>query len=57
MTFYKTEILLTFDVQHPINSISIELITIIVLTYLKKYKNNINLDMWDRAIINFVNAE
>jgi len=27
------------------------------LTYLKKYKNDINLDIWDRAIINFVNAE
>ena len=44
MRFYKTEILPTFDVQHPVNSTSIELITIIVLTYLKKYKNDINPD-------------
>ena len=28
-----------------------------MLTYLKKYKNNINLDIWNKAIINFVNAE
>ena len=27
------------------------------LTYLKKYKNNINLDMWNRAIINFANTK
>jgi len=27
------------------------------LTYLKKYKNNINPDTWDRAIINFVNVK
>ena len=27
------------------------------LTYPKKYKNNINPDIQDRAIINFVNAE
>jgi len=57
MRFYKTEILPTFDVQYPINSISIELIIIIALTYLKKYNNDINLDMWDRAIINFVNTK
>jgi len=57
MRFYKTEILPTFDVQHPINSTSIELITIIVLTYPKKYENNINLDTWDRAIIDFINTK
>jgi len=57
MRFYKIEILFTFDVQYPINSTSIKSTTIIVLTYLKKYENNINLDMWDRAIINFVNIE
>ena len=28
-----------------------------VLIYPKKYKNNINLDIWDRAIINFTNAK
>ena len=27
------------------------------LTYLKKYKNDINLDIWDRAIIDFINAK
>ena len=27
------------------------------LTYLKKYKNNINLDIQNKAIINFINAE
>jgi hypothetical protein len=27
------------------------------LTYLKQYKNNINLDIWNRAIINLVNAK
>ena len=57
MRFYKTKILPTFDVQYPINSTSIELTTIIALTYLKKYENNINLDIWDKAIINFINAE
>ena len=28
-----------------------------VLTYLKQYKNNINLDTQNRAIINLVNAK
>jgi len=27
------------------------------LTYPKKYENNINPDTWNRAIINFANAE
>jgi len=57
MRFYKTKILPTFDVQYSINSTSTELTTIIALTYLKKYENNINLDTWDRAIIDFINVE
>jgi hypothetical protein len=28
-----------------------------VLTYPKQYKNNINLDTWNKAIINLVNAK
>ena len=55
--FYKTKILPTFNIQHPVNSTIKELITIMALTYLKKYKNNINLDIQDRAIINFTNAK
>jgi len=27
------------------------------LTYLKKYKNDINLGMWNKAIIDFANAK
>ena len=27
------------------------------LTYPKQYKNNINLDIWNRAIINLINAK
>jgi len=27
------------------------------LTYPKKYKNNINLDTWNKAIINFINTK
>ena len=57
MRFYKTKILPTFNVQHPVNSTSIKLTAIITLIYLKKYKNDINPDTWDRAIINFANAE
>jgi hypothetical protein len=30
---------------------------IMALTYPKQYKNNINLDIWNRAIIDFVNAK
>ena len=55
--FYKTEILPTFNIQHPINSTFKESITIIALTYPKKYKNNINLNIWDKAIIDFINAK
>ena len=42
----KPKILPTFDVQHPVNSIPT-----IALTYLKKYKDNINLETWNRDII------
>ena len=45
MRFYKTEILPTFNVQHSVNSTVKELTTIMALTYPKKYKNNINLDI------------
>src|SRR6266700_443314 len=55
--FYKTEILPTFNIQHPINFTSTESITIMALTYPKKYENDINPDTWDRAIIDFANAE
>ena len=44
MRFYKTKILFTFNIQYPVNSTVKELITIMALTYLKKYKNNINPD-------------
>ena len=30
---------------------------IIALTYLKKYKKDINLEIWNTNIINFVNAK
>ena len=53
----KTEILPTFDIQHFVNFTSTELTTIMALTYPKKYENDINLDIWDRAIIDFANAE
>ena len=30
---------------------------IIALTYLKKYKKDINLKIWDKNILNFINAK
>jgi len=47
----KPKILPTFDVRHPVNSIPT-----IALTYPKKYKEDINLKTWNKAIINLVNA-
>ena len=41
----KPKILPTFDVRHPVNSIPT-----IVLTYLKKYKDDINLEIQNREI-------
>ena len=41
----KPKILPTFDVQHPVNSIPT-----MALTYLKKYKDDINLETWNRDI-------
>ena len=41
----KPKILPTFDVRHPVNSIPT-----IALTYLKKYENDINLEIWNRDI-------
>jgi hypothetical protein len=32
-------------------------ISTMALTYPKQYKNNINLNMWNRAIIDFINAK
>jgi hypothetical protein len=47
----KPKILPTFDVRHPVDSIPT-----IALTYLKKYKEDINLKIWNKAIINLINA-
>jgi hypothetical protein len=47
----KPKILPTFNVRHPVNSIPT-----IVLTYPKKYKEDINLKIWNKAIINLANA-
>ena len=33
-----------------------KIVAIITLIYLKKYKENINLKIWNKAIINFTNA-
>jgi hypothetical protein len=51
MRFYRTEILSTFDIRRPVNSTPI-----IALTYPKKYKEDINLKTWNKAIIDFINA-
>ena len=47
----KPKTLPTFDVRHPVDSIPT-----IALTYLKKYKKDLNLKIWNKAIINFINA-
>jgi len=47
----KPKILLTFDVRHPVNSIPT-----IALTYPKKYEEDINLKIWNKAIIDLINA-
>ena len=52
MRFYKPKILPTFNIRHPVNSTPT-----MALTYLKKYKKDINLETWDKDIINFANAK
>jgi len=47
----KPKILPTFNVRHPVNSIYT-----MALTYPKKYKEDINLKIWNKAIINLANA-
>jgi len=48
----KPKILPTFNIRHPINSA-----LTIALTYLKKYEKDINLEIWNTDIINFINAK
>ena len=45
MRFYKTETLPTFNVQHPVNSTYTKLTAIMALTYPKKYKEDIDLEI------------
>jgi len=47
----KPKILPTFDVRHPVDSTPT-----MALTYPKKYKEDINLKTWNKAIINLANA-
>ena len=73
----QTEILPTFDVQHPVDSTStvwqllftnldlpptrrqihLQTSAIMALTYPKKYKKDINLEIWNKAIIDFAKAK
>ena len=48
----KPKILPTFDIQHPVNSTPT-----IALTYLKKYEKDINPEIWNTDIIDFINAK
>ena len=48
----KPKILPTFDVRYPVDSMPT-----IALTYLKKYEKDINPEIWNTDIIDFVNAK